>query len=202
MYLKKVLFPAAEVDRDTLSFAKRVGVLCDDFKGHSADVTKNFTTGDEEREKMLHWSIMKGGLTPVGQPLDKVVNKVFKGYLRDIYDHWSLTAPINMETEAPVPPTRQQMASWVVEAWEKIPEELCAKAWVACGYKPKDQLGGDRETAVVPYTDEQVQRMVEKSIGEDAFVNFCHDAALVNQDPPHPDEEDSDYSDVDEYAMI
>ena len=111
-------------------------------------------------------------------------------------DLWALTAPINPETEAPLPPTRQQMASWVVEAWDKITEELCAKAWVACGYKTQDQLDGDNETGVVAYSEEQVGRMVEKIIGGDAFVNYCHDAALVNQDPPHPDEEDSDYSDV------
>ena len=35
--------------------------------------------------------MMKGGLTPVRQPLDKVVNKVFKGYLCDIYDMWEIT---------------------------------------------------------------------------------------------------------------
>ena len=29
---------------------------------------------------------MKGGLTPAGQTLDKVVNKVLTGYLCDIYD--------------------------------------------------------------------------------------------------------------------
>ena len=40
--------------------------------------------------------------------------------------------------------------------------------------------------------------MVQKIVGNDAFVNYSHDAALVNQDPPHPDEGDSDYSDVDE----
>ena len=51
---------------------------------------------------------MKGGLTPVGQPLDKVVNKVFKGYLRDNYDLWALTSPINTATGAPHPPTQQQ----------------------------------------------------------------------------------------------
>ena len=90
------------------------------------------------------------------------------------------------------------MASWVVDAWDKITEELCAKAWVACGYKTQDQLGGDKETGVVAYTEEQVGIMVQKIIGNDAFVNFNHDTALVNQDPPHPDEGDSDYSDVDE----
>ena len=51
---------------------------------------------------------MKDGLIPVGQPLDKVVNKVLKGYLRDFYDLWAFTAPIDPVTEALLPPTRQQ----------------------------------------------------------------------------------------------
>ena len=49
------------------------------FRGHRADETKEFTTGDD-REKVLSWNIIPGGLTPVAvaQPLDKVDNKVFK----------------------------------------------------------------------------------------------------------------------------
>ena len=197
LYLKKVIFPAAGVDRETLAFPKRVGVLCDDFRGHSAEETKQFTTGDD-REKVLSWNVIPGGLTPVAQPLDKVVNKVFKGYLRDIYDHWSLTAPVNPETGAPLPPSRQQMASWVVEAWDKISIELCANAWVACGYKTADQLGGDKETGIVPYTEEQVGRMVQDIIGNDDFVNFSQDPNLVNEDPFHPEEGNPDHSHVEE----
>ena len=78
-------------------------------------------------------------------------------HVRHFYDQWSLTAPVNPETGAPLPPSRQQMVSWVVEAWDsKISIELCANAWVACGYKTADQLGGDKETGIVPYTEEQV----------------------------------------------
>lgn len=198
LYLRKILLPAAGVDRNAVEFPKRVGVLCDDFKGHSGVDCKNFTTGHPEREKMLSWNIMKGGLTPVAQPLDRVVNKVFKGYLRDIYDHYALSAPVNPTSGAPVPPTRQQMASWVVQAWDQIPEELCAKAWLACDYKTKDELSGDKETAIVAYTDAEVARMVERLLGSENYINFGSDAALVNPDPPHPEEGDSDYSDVED----
>ena len=60
---------------------------------------------------------MKGGLTPVGHPLDKVVNILFKGYLCDIYGMWELPSPINKSTGSPHPPTCQQCATWIVEAW-------------------------------------------------------------------------------------
>ena len=123
MYEKKVLFPGAGVTNSE-GFEKRIGALCDDFRGHISKECKEFNLGNHEQNKMLRWEIMKGGLTPVGHTLNKVVNKVFKGYRRDIYDMWALTSPINKATGAPHPPTRQQCATWVVEAWEKVSEEL------------------------------------------------------------------------------
>ena len=119
-------------------------------------------------------------------------------HVRHFYDQWSLTAPVNPETGAPLPPSRQQMASWVVEAWDKISIELCANAWVACGYKTADQLGGDKETGIVPYTEEQVGRMVQDIIGNDDFVNFSQDPNLVNEDRFHPEEGNPDHSHVEE----
>ena len=86
---------------------------------------------------MLKWVVIKGVLTPVAQPLDKLVNKVFKGYLRELYDIYALTAPVNQKTGSPYAPSRQLITSWIVQAWDRVPEELCAKAWTACGYKTK-----------------------------------------------------------------
>ena len=97
---------------------------------------------------------MKGVITLVGQPLDKVVNKVLKGYLCDIYDMWELNSPIIKATGAPRPPTRKKCATWVVEAWENVSEELCAKAWTACGYKMKKELASDQVTEISAYTEE------------------------------------------------
>ena len=38
--------------------------------------------------------IILSGLAPVAQPLDKVINKVFKGHFRGLYDLYILTMPI------------------------------------------------------------------------------------------------------------
>ena len=103
-------------------------MLCNDFREHSTKDVKEFTTSLD----FLCWKIMAGGITPVGQPLDKLVNKVFKGYFHDIFDKWSLTAPINAKNGIPKTPSRQLLATWVVEAWDKIPEQLCKKAWEVC----------------------------------------------------------------------
>ena len=52
---------------------------------------------------------MKGGLTPEAQPPDRVVAKVFKDVLRELYDRYTLTAPVNPTTGAPHAPSRQQI---------------------------------------------------------------------------------------------
>ena len=90
----KVLFPGAGVI-NAEEFDKNIIALCDDFRGHSAAGYKAFSIGHPERRNILKWVIMKGDLTPVGQSLDKVANKVFKSFLCEVYDLWALTAPIN-----------------------------------------------------------------------------------------------------------
>ena len=83
---------------------------------------------------------MGGGLTPEGQLLDKTTNKLFKGYFHNLYDLYSLTAPLNSKTGAPIAPTRQLLFTWIVEAWEKFPEELVRKSWTACVYTPTNEI--------------------------------------------------------------
>ena len=79
VYLKKIIFPAFGVtNKEAVNFHQRSGIMCDDLKGHSAELVKYFTLEPSCREN-LKFDIMKGGLTPVGNPFNKVVNKVFKG---------------------------------------------------------------------------------------------------------------------------
>ena len=128
----KVLFPGAGVI-NAEEFDKQIITLCGDFRGHNSARCNAFNTFRHERRKMLNWLIMKCGLTPVGQPLDNFVNKLFNIFLCDFYDVWALTYPINPTTGSPLPTTRQQVASWFVQAWDRIPEELCEKYWASCG---------------------------------------------------------------------
>ena len=90
LYKKKVFFPGAGVTNSE-EFEKLIGALRDEFRGHSSKEWNESNLGNGEFKKILRWEMMKGGLTPVRQPLDKVVNKVFKGYLCDIYDMWEIT---------------------------------------------------------------------------------------------------------------
>ena len=62
----------------------------------------------------LDIEILPGGFTPVGQPLDKVINKVFKGHFCELYNHYTPTAP--MDNGSPKAPTRQLLQEAVGQA--------------------------------------------------------------------------------------
>ena len=132
---------------------------------------------------------MKGGLTPVGNPLDKVVNNVLKGYIHYIYYLWELPSPINTATRAPHPPTQKKFATWVVEAWGKLLEELCAKACTACGYKTKNELASGQMTEISAYVEEQVPRLVQDEFIDDEYINLLY-LKFIGPDPQFLEEDD------------
>ena len=92
-------------------------ILVDDFRGHHDKRVKERTLPMKD---VLNWEIMAGGITPKAQPLDVLVNKVFKGYFRDYFEEWALNAPINEANGNPLAPSHQLLAKWIVLAWEKV----------------------------------------------------------------------------------
>ena len=82
---------------------------------------------------------MAGGITPISQPVDNFVGMVFKGYYRDYYDTYMLSAAEN-DKGHPSMPSSQLCAQWVVKAWNKVSENLIRKAWIVCGYKSVSDL--------------------------------------------------------------
>ena len=121
----------------------------DDFKGHSTDIVKeyvkSFKSGDEldddeDRYELIDFHIMGGGITPKAQPLDIFLGKIMKGYYRDLYDIHMINAPVHPSTGHPFVPSRQLCATWIVKAWERVPEALVKKAWVVGNYAPFEKL--------------------------------------------------------------
>ena len=66
---------------------------------------------------------MDGGITPKAQPLDVLINKVFKGLFRDLFEEWSFNKPTNPKTGHQLAPSHQLHAQWIVKAWAKVPKE-------------------------------------------------------------------------------
>ena len=63
---------------------------------------------------------MAGGITPKAQPMEKIINKMWKGCFCDEYDGFILIDPVNDMIRQPLPPTRKLLAHWIVKAWDKI----------------------------------------------------------------------------------
>ena len=182
-----MLFPGAGVSSDGTCH-HRVGILWKNFKAHSRIPVKVFRKPDD----FLDVEIMGGRLTPEGQPLDKAINKVFKGYFRDLYDLYSLTAPLNSKTGAPIAPTRKILSTWILKAWEKVPEYLVRKSWTACVYIPEYKINASNEDAIITYSAAKVGNLVGKLCGENYCTNF-EDEVAVGPDPfPSSDDEGDD----------
>ena len=89
-----------------------------------------------------------------------------------------------------------------------IPVELVRKSWTVCGYPNKDEITGANEGAVVTYTGEQVESLVDSLYcgngpdGEERGAEVCSDfmdEACVGEDPYFPsDDECSSNEEVDE----
>ena len=187
LYLRKVVLPGLGAVKNAevpcgYTCDHDMGTLWDDFRGHHAAPVKRFC----ESLPFFKQEIIPGGLTPVSQPLDKVINKVFKGHFRDEYDQYILSAPI--VNGAPKAPSRQLLCTWVVKAWKKIPEELIKKAWVACGYTPEEDLG-KKNQEIVPYNKDQVGTLIGKICGEDVRMNLV-DPEVGEPEPEFPSDEE------------
>ena len=103
-----------------------------------------------------------GGITPKAQPLDVLINKVWKGFYRDLFEEWSLCCPLNHKSGRPHPPSRQLLAQCLVMAWEKIPKELVQKAWVVSGYSMIQNLEDESASKeLVQYSDQELGSIVE-----------------------------------------
>jgi hypothetical protein len=148
-------------------------IMCDDFKGHSKKEVKMHM---KEKYPTTNMLIMAGGITPKGQPLDKLVNKIFKGYFRDEYDSYILAAPINETTGHPKPPSRQLLAQWIVHSWEKIPEQLVKRSWEMCGYKSYESCQADLEASMVSrdssMSQSDIVSVVQNTMGSNAVQHY------------------------------
>ena len=148
---------------------------------------KEFT----KQHELLHWLLMDGGITPKAQPLDVLINKIFKGFFRDLFEEWSLNAPINEKTGHPYAPSCQLLAQWVVQAWDRISEDLVRKAWAVCGYRPVEDLEGEATSdAVVEYSQQELGTIVERIMGDDARMAWIDEAN--EREPPLPEDSDDE----------
>ena len=138
--------------------------------------------------------MVDGGITRKAQPLDVLINKVFKGFFRDLFEECSLNAPTNPNTGHLMAPSRQLLAQWIFKAWAKVPKELVRKSWEVYGYKLTEDLSNEEETesvAAINYSQGQLGNMIENISGDDTIMAWIDEA---NDRQPVFPKEDNDVS--------
>ena len=71
LILKQIILPGMGMDAAAQTSTEQIGVLWDEFRGHSSKVVNDYCTS----LPFLKLVITSGGLTPVAQPLEKVINR-------------------------------------------------------------------------------------------------------------------------------
>ncbi|CAN0437947.1 unnamed protein product, partial [Pylaiella littoralis] len=104
-------------------------LVLDDFKCHKdegfiADLLKRANT---------IVILIPGGLTPLLQPLDRMLNKQMKRLLRGMYTAHTATAVPDTRTGKLKPPGRGQVSTWCKQAWAQITPELVKTCFKICG---------------------------------------------------------------------
>jgi hypothetical protein len=64
------------------------------------------------------------------------------------------------------------LATWVVKAWEKIPEQLVRKAWTACGYQTEEQLCCKTLGQMVVWDEDAIIKNLAEICGDDAVTHY------------------------------
>eukprot|EP00986_Skeletonema_menzelii_P006148 scaffold2326_cov140-Skeletonema_menzelii.AAC.5 len=47
----------------------------------------------------------------------------------------------------PKAPSHQLLATWAVEAWKKVPEELVRKSWIVCQNKTTEEIANENTSS-------------------------------------------------------
>ena len=101
-------------------------LILDDFTPHKSEAVKCALQTYNTRRVLI-----KGGLTPKAQLMDRVPNKLFKHHMRSKWDQFMLSAEPDARTgKLPIPP-RGLVATWIVESWAEVSEDTIIKCAVS-----------------------------------------------------------------------
>ena len=167
-------------------------LVWDAFRVHLADPVKRAL-----RQTNTDVAVIPGGLTSVLQPLDVCLNKPFKDRVRERWTTWivegekSLTPAGNVRAAS-----LTTVASWVLEAWRDLPEEMVARSFKKCGISNStdgtedDMLWEEEEEEEATIPDEE--SVDQESEDEDVYDDRLTEEEWQNLFGTSDDEEDFD----------
>ena len=95
-------------------------LVLDDLKCHKDDAFIEALKRDANTIVIF----IPGGLTPLLQPLDRMLNKQMKRLLRGMYTKYTASAPSDSKTGKLTPPGRGAVFTWCKDAWASITLEM------------------------------------------------------------------------------
>ena len=127
-----------------------------------------------------------GGCTSLCQPVDVGFNKPFKDRMRKQWLSWMISEGIIHGTT--MPPSRRDVAGWVVRAMEEMKreEQIIKNAWRKTGYEWFPKEGGEIAIAAAETNEggenEEIPGLVEASTEEDEASTEEDDAIEGNEE--------------------
>ena len=112
----------------SLAFSRRL-LVWDAYCCHIMDSTKtNF------KKLKTESAIIPGGCTGLLQAPDVSWNKPFKTYYREQYEEWMASGDKELMRGGSLKaPSELLVATWICNAWDKVPAAVIKKSFVACG---------------------------------------------------------------------
>lgn len=104
-------------------------LVLDDFKCHR---DKTFIA-DLKKRANTTVIFIPGRLTPLLQPLDRMLNKQMKRLMRGKYSAYTASAPTDPKTGKLKPPGRGAVSTWCKEAWTDISKKTGKTCFKICG---------------------------------------------------------------------
>ncbi|CAM9405149.1 unnamed protein product, partial [Hapterophycus canaliculatus] len=104
-------------------------LVLDDFRCHKEDAF----VADLLKKANTTVIMIPGGLTPMLQPLDRMLNKQMKRLLRGEYNALTATAVADKTTGKLKPPGRRMVSTWSKEAWAAITPGFAMTCFKICG---------------------------------------------------------------------
>ena len=101
-----------------------------------------------------------------------------------------IDAHVNPLTGHPFVPSRQLCASWVVSAWERVPESLVRKAWVVGNYMTSEESQKQRSyeslsNEIVNYDQNKIIGAITQETNNEDLLQHClaadNTCAMVRQ---------------------
>ena len=86
------------------------------------------------QDRQIDVAVIPGGLTPILQPLDVVLNRPFKMAMRRRWENWMVNGKADYTAGGHRrAPSREQLVKWAVEAWKELPSDLVKKSFLKTG---------------------------------------------------------------------